>query len=154
MAISFKERYLKGLCKQLADEGERIINIAWASQQTTRRSGAMDDAYGAGVFLGGKLVERRYITNSPTSSIVHRGWEKNGIPADTGRGYLDDFFNGYKASPNMIELVCVNAVYYTRILEDGKQRKDGKIVKYRIISQVADGMSKLASKYHGHMVTL
>lgn len=135
----------------LASEGRRIAVEAERTAEAQRRTGNMADAFGYAVFLDGKEVRRGYAEPSPTSSTVHKGWKKHGIPADTGRGYLDSYFDAYIAPAKGWHLVVVNAVYYTRILEAGAQARPArqKVRQYRIISQMADDMDRLAAKYHG-----
>lgn len=142
-------RQVSKIADSLAAEGKRIVSEAERTAEVTYRSGNMADAFGYSVFFNGNEIRRGYANDSPTSSGVHKGWEKHGIPADTGRGYLDDFFNTYSPPKSGFHLVVVNAVYYTRILEAGAQARPERplATKYRIISQMAGSMDNLAAKY-------
>lgn len=137
----------------LAREGEKIVDEAMRSAEVTYRSGNMADAFGYAVFHNGKEVRRGYANNAPTAAEAHKGWAKHGIPADTGRGYLDTYFDSYIAPASGFHLVVVNAIYYTRILEAGAQARPKRrlATRYRIISQIADDMDRLASKYRAEL---
>ena len=52
-----------------------------------------------------------------------------------------DFFNSYTPIGKGFELIVVNAVYYTQILEDGMQNSLHH--KYEVISQVRDNFDNL-----------
>lgn len=137
----------------LESEGRRVAREAMNTAETQRRSGNQADAFGFAVFHGGKEIRRGYANSSPVSSSRHRGWSKHGIPADTGRGYIDSFLDGYTPPQDGWHLVVVNAAYYTRILEAGAQGRPKRQLsaKYRIISQITDDMDRLASKYGGRL---
>lgn len=146
-------RVLNAFFDDLADEGQRIIDKAARTNMTKPRSKNMMDAYGAAVYYKGKRVRTKYVNESPASNTPHNGWKKHGIPSDTGRGYLDSWFNEYRPSGNL-ELVCVNAVYYSEILENGAQTRKGGAssgTKYRIISQTYSDMYSLSRKYNGKL---
>lgn len=140
----------------LANEGRRIVEEANRSAEAQNRTGNMADAYGYAVYLNGKEMRRGYANATPTSSGPHKGWPKYGIPADTGRGYLDSFFETYIPPAKGYHLVTVNAAYYSRILEEGAQARPRRQVatKYRIISQMTDEMDRLAAKYRGELTTI
>ena len=144
------------VCDMLAREGERIVTEANRSAEAQNRSGNMADAYGYAVYLNGRMMRKGYANDTPTSDVPHKGWDKHGIPSDTGRGYLDSFFESYIAPERGYHLVVVNAAYYSRILEEGAQARPRRQIatKYRIISQMTDEMDGLASKYHGEMTTI
>lgn len=136
----------------LATEGQNIIDKAATKNTTTPRSRNMKDAYGAAVYYQGKRVRTRYVNPTPESSNTHKGWAKYNIPSNTGRGYLETWFNEYKPKGNL-ELVCVNAVYYSQILEEGAQGRPSVPIstKYRIISHTYSDMYSLAKKYNGKL---
>lgn len=146
-------RILNAFLDDLADECQKVIDKAARTNTTKPRTNNMRDAYGAAVYYQGKRVRTRYVNPTPQSSQPSRGWEKHNIPSDTGRGYLETWFDEYKPKGNL-ELVCVNAVYYAQILEEGAQtRNKGASLgtKYRIISQAYSNMYSLASKYKGKL---
>ena len=148
-----RSQSLSRMADVLAAEGLRIAKDAESTSETQKRSGNQSDAFGYAVYLDGKEMRRGYANAAPTSSGPHKGWEKHGIPADTGRGYLNTFLDTYAAPKSGFHLVVVNAAYYTRILEEGAQGRPKRKLsaKYRIISQITDDMDRLASKYGGTM---
>lgn len=141
----------------LSKEGQDIVDRAYLTKETRDRSGTQHDAYGYAVYSGGRLVRKGYASGGRMSSKVHHGWPKHNIPADTGRGYLESFFADYgrNVRSSGIVLVCVNAAYYSQILENGAQGRPGKqlSVKYRIISQISGDMRALAGQLKGSVVT-
>lgn len=141
----------KEIVSELSKEGQKIVNDAYWSKAAMDRSGNMHDAYGYAVYFRGKLEKKGYAAGGKMSSDIHKGWKKHGISANTGRGYLDEFFNDYKPNPNGFELVCVNAVYYAEILEDGAQGRPKVPIskKYKIISQVSSKIDDLAKRFGG-----
>lgn len=152
MAKILHQNMLESLFDSLIYDGRVVINNA--AQTTNLRhpvvSGNMQDAYGAAVYYNGKIVRRAYYNNSPISKGIHKGWNKRGYESDTGRGYLDKFFESYEPESTLC-LVCVNAVYYTAILEDGTQGRPQVDIstKYHIISQTMTDMVDLRKKYRG-----
>lgn len=156
------DQYLKKLFDSLITDGYAIIAEAAKTNDIKKyRSYNMLDAYGCAVYYNGKIVRKSYLNYYERSKKVHKGWDKYNIPADTGRGYLDDFFSTYKPK-NAIELICVNAVYYANILESGAQAMDKKnpnqagysntAHRYRIISQILYEMENLQRKYKGSTI--
>lgn len=140
----------------LAREGDKIVTEANRTKEAQNRTGNMADAFGYAVYYNGKQVRKGYANDAATSSTVHKGWAKHGIPSDTGRGYIDSFFESYIAPERGFHLVCVNAAYYSRILEEGAQARPRRQIatKYRIISQMTDEMDALAAKYRGELETI
>lgn len=154
-----KEKLLKsldlsGVYDSLLAEGLKIIREEARRNNTIPRSLNMMDAYGTAVYVKGKMVRVGYVNDTPRSREIHKGWSKYGISDDTGRGYLDDFFKDYNADPFGIELVCVNAVYYAQILEEGAQGRPSVSVsrKYRIISGCESRLNKLKGEIEGSFV--
>lgn len=127
------------IIRYLDSEGKRIMELANNSRTTQVRSGAQKNAYGYRVYYNGLKQSEGYLDR--TSDEVHKGWAKHNIPANTGRGYLMDFFNSYTPIGKGFELIVVNAVYYTQILEDGMQNSLHH--KYEVISQVRDNFDNL-----------
>lgn len=150
----WKSKLLDEVFDALAKDGKKVIDNAARTNTTIPRSKNMMDAYGAAVFYQGKRVRTVYVNPTPQSNKAHKGWDKHDIPSDTGRGYLDKWFDSYKTKTNGIELVCVNAIYYSQILEEGAQTRNRKAslgTKYRIISQTMSEMYSLAKKYNGQL---
>lgn len=132
-------------------EGLRIINYAARTNDTLATTNNMTDAYATALYYGGKRVRTRYYSPKPGDSTgIHKGWPKHHIQAGTGHGYLRTFFNNFKPSTNGLCLICVNVIYYSSILEAGKQGGMGH--KYHIISQISGEFAKLQSKFKGSEV--
>lgn len=152
---SLKLNIFKEIFDAIADEGQKIIDRAAATNTTRLRTGNMKDAYGAALYYKGQRVRTRYVNDSPQSRERHHGWAKHGIPDATGREYLNKFFDTYRPKSNL-ELVCVNAAYYSGILEDGAQARPRRNVatKYKIISQTMSSMQQLARKWGGKLTII
>lgn len=142
--------YINKLIESLFKDGMNIIYEAKATKEAQNRTYNMEDAFGCAVFYQGKIVKKGYANPSPMSTEIHKGWKAAGIEANTGRGYLDEFFNTYKPMSNGMFLICVNAIYYAPILEDGRQ--PNAKAKYRIISQTDYLLNNLKNKYKGSRV--
>lgn len=146
------------LIEWLSEEGQAVVDRAYLTKETRDRSGTQHDAYGYAVYSDGRIVSKGYASGGRMSSKVHHGWAKYNIPADTGRGYLESFFADYGKSVvrKGIVLVCVNAAYYSQILEEGAQGRPGRqmSVKYRIISQIGGDMRRIASDFGGTRVSV
>lgn len=138
----------------LARHGQRMVDEAYRTKDTQDRSGNMHDAYGWAVYVNGQIVKQGD-AGAPISQQIHKGWAKHDIPANTGRGYLNDFFSTYQDIPERgIALVVVNAVYYASILEEGAQHRPAiqQATQYRVISQVADTMYDIKRHFKGSIV--
>lgn len=144
LRINLRKDIESHVIEYLAKNGQNIVNEAYWSKEAKDRSGTMHDAYGYAVYYNGRIVRKGYAAGGQMSSEVHKGWPKYGIPADTGRGYLESFFESYRSEVKQkgFVLVCVNAAYYSQILEDGAQARPSRQIatKYRIISQISDEM--------------
>lgn len=146
---NIKNIFVNRIINSLYKDGMRIIREAAESNDTIQQSGNMEDAYGCAVYYRGTCVKKGYVNPTPISTETHHGWRKHNIAANTGRGYLNEFFEGFKPDDRGMTLVCVNAVYYTNILEDGAQGRP-KIPlsrQYKIISQADIAFEGLKRKY-------
>lgn len=141
------DKVLNKFFDKLILEGLRIINYAARTKDTHADTNNMTDAYATALYYQGKRVRTRYYAPIPDSTGIHKGWPKHHIQAGTGRGYLRTFFNNFKPSTNGLCLICVNVIYYSSILEAGKQGGMGH--KYHIISQISGEMTKLQSMFKG-----
>ena len=150
--IGKRGKSIDALADSLLEDGIALINKAKHTNETQTRTFNMQDAYGCAVYFNGKIIRKGYANNSPIAMKPHNGWKRHGIQPSYGRGDLEKFFSTYKPPTNGIFLVCVNAVFYAPILEDGAQSK--LKVKYRIISQVDNEFDKLARKYKGKLYDL
>ena len=145
------DKVLNKFFDKLILEGLRIINYAARTNDTNATTNNMTDAYATALYYGGKRVRTRYYAPKPGDSTgIHKGWPKHHIQAGTGHGYLRTFFNNFKPSTNGLCLICVNVIYYSSILEAGKQGGMGH--KYHIISQISGEFAKLQSKFKGSEV--
>ena len=150
----FLQEAQKKVIDYLAAQGQRMVDEAYRSKDAQDRSGNMHDAYGWAVYVNGSVV-RKGDAGTQMSQEIHKGWAKHGIPADTGRGYLEEFFATYQDVPQKgMALVVVNAVYYASILEEGAQGRPAvqQATQYRIISQVADTMYDIKRNFKGSIV--
>lgn len=157
LRVNIRANIENQIVNYLAAEGQKIVNEAYWRKEAKDRSGTMHDAYGYAVYHDGVIKKRGYAAGGRMSSEVHPGWAKHGIPADTGRGYVDSFFDNYKSqvSPKGFVLVCVNAAYYAQILEDGAQGRPKRNIstRYRIISQISDSMYDLRRMFKDSTVS-
>lgn len=155
MATTLSSKMLSSLFDSLIADGKRVIANAATTTDLKRKivSGNLQDAYGAAVYFDGKIVRQAFYNETPISSGVHKGWEKRGIGPNTGRGYLEKFFSSYQPKARLC-LLCVNAVYYTDILEDGAQGRPHVDIstKYHIISQTMSDMANIQRKYKGSKI--
>lgn len=142
---------LNALFDELIKDGEKVIDNAARSKEAHTREGNQEDAYGSAVYYNGKVVRRSYYNKSAIASKPQKAWKKHSIPEASGREHLDRFFEQYRPK-GKIELVCINAIYTTNILEAGAQSGKGGPnlrAKYRIISQAMTDMEELQRKYKG-----
>lgn len=137
----------------LAKEGDRIAQKAMISKEALDRSGNMSDAYGYIVFYEGKVKKKGYALPTNMASDIHKGWDKIGVDAGTGREWLDEFMDTWKPESNGFVLIVVNAAFYSGILEQGRQTNRGSAAHYgkqfQIISQIASDMKDLQGKFKG-----
>lgn len=136
---------LQPYIESLTKDAERILEKANATRQTKNDTYNQEDAYGYGIYYNGKLLKKGYLNDTPLAKEIHKGWAKHNIKANTGRGYLDEYLDNYKQSKKGLTLVVANAVYYSPILEDGRQSNNGR--RYKILSQIASDIKELEIKY-------
>lgn len=144
------DRVLNKFFDRLILEGFRILNYAARTNDTEDKTHNMTDAYATAVYYQGKRVRTRYYSPLEDSTGIHKGWPKYHIQAGRGRGYLSTFFKNFKPSTDGICLIVVNVIYYSSILEAGKQGGMGH--KYHVISQISGEFAKLQSKFKGSEV--
>jgi len=117
------------------------------------RTGALFDSIGALMLVNGSDFGghwRYYLdeySNHKTKDGytlthgTHKGWKKHDIPPDTGRGYLETYFDEVvrqnKGTHGIRVYVCA-AAYYGQFLEDGSYAKNGNGRKYHVISFADD----------------
>lgn len=133
---------------EIEGDAKRIVKKAADSKEAKNRSFNMMDAYGYAIYFNGKQMRHGYASDITMSKGIHKGWAKHSIPADDGRGYLDQFFKEYTPKSKGIELVVVNAIYYASILEAGKGFGGAT---FRIISQIESDMDTLKQKHGGRV---
>lgn len=168
-----KNKFLRKLINELADDGARAIHFAYTSRGFVNRSYNLHDSYGSAVFVNGSLYPEtiRYVGNQMADSKKarelgnysgERTWpNKYGertYTGDTiyaeGRKEVDRFFLDYQskgASKSGVELVIVAAMFYASILEGGRGTLRRK---YQVISGATNLMGSLASKYGADLYVL
>jgi len=126
----------------LADALQLLVEDVANRVDVNERSHNLIDSIGALLIVNGRSDKQdRFYARTPESYGLHKGWPKHGIEANTGRGYLDEYFDTlvsqYKGSHGFKIFVCA-AAYYAQFLEDGSYRQDehGNYLgrKYHIIS--------------------
>lgn len=127
----------------LAAQGERIIHDAVQTKDTRQRTQNQNDAYGWTVYYNGKEMRRGYWTSAPQANKKRNGWESAGIESGYGREDLIQYFRDYKPKTTGFQLIVVNAVFYTGILEKGG---GGVKRRYRVITQEFANMSEAGRK--------
>lgn len=78
----------------------------------------------------------------------HKGWAKHGIPDGTAPDWFDLWLKNYRPKSKSFELVVVNATYYGKILEEGKQRY-GNGKKYKVLTYLLNDVVKLSKNFEG-----
>lgn len=143
-----KKVYIKECIDTLAVEGRRICKEAARTKEASNRKFNLLDAYGWAVYYNRKMERKGYANDAEKSTSTYSGWRAMGIPRDTGRNALNEFFDSYIPPSNEFVLIVVNAVFYSQILEDGS----GTLRRsYRIVSQIADDFETLKKKYKGRV---
>lgn len=159
-----KNKFLRKLINELADDGARAIHFAYTSRGFVNRSYNLHDSYGSAVFVNGSLYPEtiRYVGNQMADSKKarelgnysgERTYTGDTIYAE-GRKEVDRFFLDYQskgASKSGVELVIVAAMFYASILEGGRGTLRRK---YQVISGATNLMGSLASKYGADLYVL
>lgn len=136
------EIYGDSLSAVLADAIQALVEEVAARVDVYERSGNLLDSIGALMIINGHSdAQDRFFAREEAASSSHKGWRKHGIPSDTGRGYLNKYFDEVvaqsKGTHGFKIYVCA-AAYYAQFLEDGSYRQDesGNYIgrKYHIIS--------------------
>lgn len=131
--------YIQRMLSYLSQEGRKIVDKAQRTKAVGNRTFNQADAFGYVVYYNGKVERKGYANTTTQSKKPHHGWDAAGIPAGTGREWLDDFLSTYEAPKSGFALLIVNAAFYTGIQE--------KRYKYRVISQVFGDLAILGSKF-------
>lgn len=139
-SISLLQRQINKIVEYLAAQGKNIINDAIRTKTTRYRTKNQNDAYGWAVYYNGKEMQRGYLTATPQATQKRNGWKRAGIERGFGRSDVIDFLNSYAPKGNGFQLIVVNAVFYTKILERGG---GGVKSRYRVISQEFSNMAKV-----------
>lgn len=140
MPINLLQKQIDKIADHLAKEGERIIKDAVATKDTVARKRNQNDAYGWAVYYNGKEMRRGYYTQQPQATQMRNGWANAGIPKGYGRDDLMQYLSEYKPKTNGFQLIVVNAVFYTKILEAGR---GGVKHKYRVITHEFSNMAEV-----------
>lgn len=126
--------------KELVAAGQRILRECVAERDYTHRSNNLYDSYGFGVYVNGKLVNRGYLSNSPTAKAAKK-WYGEVI---RGRSEIDKYLVSEYAPGNGLELVVVAAMPYAVVLERGSA---GLHRKYKVISMAYDKLLAICPSF-------
>lgn len=128
-----KKARISELVKELSKEGQRIVANQLNNVGYTHRTYNLNDSYGFGVYLEGKLVSKGF---SPHKASGSKMWENEII---SGRKAITDFLeNKYKPHPG-IDLVIAVAMPYGEIVEEK--------YKYEVLSTARNDVEQLTSKF-------
>jgi hypothetical protein len=146
------------MVSRLESIGRSIIEKAYADQESgTNEWKSHTNNLAAGfacvVFLRGKVAYNtdREKAISFTQGMGdplqwHRGWKKHGIPDGNALLWFDRWLKSYKPKSNKFELVLVNATYYGKILEEGRQGKLGGR-KFKVLTYLINELTDKARKF-------
>lgn len=143
---SIKKTYIEKYSRYLADEGQKLINLAFSNAEFDKnKTQNLHDSYGSCVFYDGKEVfnTRRYVGRK--ALIGKKDPQGNLV---LGRAEIDSFFDGYKPRTKGFELVLAAAIFYAEILE--KQKGNLKR-KYRVITSIDAQVDALANKLNARV---
>lgn len=146
---SIKDRYINMYAKQLAEEGQKLINKAFESANfNKKKTQNLHDSYGSCVFYKGKEVPntRRYVGRK---AVVGKKNPQGELIL--GRAEIDRYFDTYKSHTNGFELVTAAGIFYAEILEKGKGRLKRK---YRVISGLDSSIHELANRVGGKVIDI
>lgn len=125
----------------LAREGQRIINLAYASRGFENQSWNLHDSYVSAVFKGGKLVPGtvRYVGKEESKWFrdVATAEKKDTQPV-SGREEANKFLNTLRFSPRPggIALIIAAAMFYSGIVESRG---------YSVLANVQTDLNELAT---------
>lgn len=140
----------------LADIGETIIKMAYATKTFTDRTYNLRDSYVSAVFKNGRLQKgtKRYVGEPKSGTALEYDELSTGDPEmATGREEADKFISKWTFSsgrPGGITLVVAAAMFYSGILESDRYG-------YLVISHIQDELEALARngyttmKYKAHI---
>lgn len=147
-SINLLQRQINKIVDYLAEQGKKVIHDAVQTKTTKARTQNQNDAYGWAVYYNGEEMKRGYLTETQQAQTERHGWKSQGIEPGYGRKDVDEFFTDYEPKTDGFQLVVVNAVFYTAILERGG---GGVSRKYRVITQefakMADAGRGLSKKF-------
>lgn len=151
MASNLLQMQINKIIDYLADKGKSIIRDAVATKDTLTRKRNQQDAYGWAVYFNGREMKRGYYTETRTAEKQRNGWKEKGIAPGYGRDDLESYFNQYKPKTNGFQLIVVNAVFYTEILEKGASHLTRK---FMVITQEMANMENVAKQFKGANISL
>lgn len=116
----------------LAEEGYRLIQLAYASRNWENRTKNLKDSYVSAVFENGVLVKDsvRFLSRMPEAEKTNRGWSGR----DEANYFLDEI--GGRLKKHGIALVVGAAMFYAHILEVKW--------KYRVLANIDSELRALA----------
>lgn len=149
MKSNLAQKYINQYAMNLANEGKKLIDKAFASADFNKnRTQNLHDSYGSCVFYNRKEVPntRRYVGRK---AVVGKKNPQGELIL--GRAEIDNYFDTYKTHTDGFELVTAAAIFYAEILEKGM----GSLTrKYRVISGLDAGIEQLAGKTGGKVIDL
>lgn len=143
--------YIKRMVDYLAKEGAKMAAKALSTKDAKNDTLNQADAFGYAVYYNGAVKAKGYANPTPKAEQAHRGWDRIGVEAGTGREWLDEFMETWKPESKGFVLIVVNAAFYSAILEQGR----GSVKrKYRIISQIWGDMENIQKNFKGATISL
>lgn len=128
-----KTDWTQRIVNELTKEGQRIVAQQLKKVGYTHRTYNLNDSYGFGVYVEGKLVSKGF---SPQKAVKGKKWENEIIK---GRKAIADFLETkYKPHPG-IDLVVAVAMPYGIIVEE--------TYKYQVIATARESVKALTSKF-------
>lgn len=136
--------------RYLSKEGQRLIELASATKDTNIQTGNQEESYGWAVWHNGKRVCTNYLHPFPIADTParYKGREIwGGTELKRAFKMLDSMI-----SPKGFALAILNAVPYTRVLENGlwvTEKSKHQRRKFRIISQVFTDLHAVGTPFKG-----
>lgn len=143
--MTLYQQYVNQVITSLKADGERIIRECEREKTYKHDTKNLYDSYGYGVYVGGAIQARGYLSQSPEANR-RKEWGGEEI---AGREEIDHFLDSYGATQG-VELVIVAAMPYAAILESGA----GLSKKYKVIAMSYEKLSAIKGKYNGKVYNI
>lgn len=149
MKSNLAQKYINQYAKKLADEGRKLVIKAYETANFNKdKTQNLHDSYGCAVFYNKKLVPNTKYTF--TSRAIEARYNMYTNELEHGRQEINEFFNNYKPHTDGFELVVAVAMFYGKILENGKKLRK----KYVVISGIDKDFDLLKEKVGGRVIDL